>query len=124
VSTEVEFEFADEDPIALKTLLRDVNADNIEEVAEEGLLPLIGVVIAAAMAISALVNIIIRLTRLWSCGIIVDARTSTIRTKKDCDLPRGAVLVFASDGTKHKLYEPTETDLAKLIGSIGKLGAD
>jgi hypothetical protein len=122
LSAEVEFEFMDEDPIAFTALLQNANASDIEEVAEEGLLPILGVVIAAVIAINALSNVIVRLTRLWSCGIIVDARTSTIHTKKNCDLPRGTVLVFAPDGTRHQLHEPTETDLAKLIGGpIGKL---
>lgn len=122
MNIEVEFEFADEDPEALKSLLLDVKVDDIDEVAEGDLLPVLAVVIAAAMAISALSNVVIRLTRLWSCGIIVDARTSTILTKKDCDLPRGSVLVFTADGTKHKLHEPSEADLARLIGTIGQLG--
>jgi len=120
--TEVEFEFEGEDPTELRTLLQNQNASDIEVVSEEGLLPILGIVIAALIGINGLITIVTRLTRLWSCGIIVDARTSTIRTKKDCDLPRGAVLVFAVDGTQYRLHEPTETDLAKLIGGpIGKL---
>jgi hypothetical protein len=122
VSIEVEFEFRNGDPRELTTLLQDASASDIEEVSEDGLLPLLGVVIAAVIAISALSNVIVRLMRIWSCGIIVDARTSTIHTKKDCDLPRGTVLVFTTDGTQHQLHEPTETDVAKLIGGLaGKI---
>jgi hypothetical protein len=122
VTAEVEFQFKDENPIELKALLEEASASDVEEVTEEGLLPLVGVVVAAVIAIQALGNVIVKLTRLWSCGIIIDARTATIRTTKDCDLPRGVVLVLTKNDTKHQIYEPSETDIGKLLdGAIGDL---
>ena len=121
MGTEVEFRFADEDQAELTAVLQSARATDIEEVTEQGILPIIGVVVAAVIALNALSNVIIKLVRVWSCGIIVNARTVTIQTKKDCDLPKGTVLVFTADGTRHQLHEPTETDLSKLIGGpIGK----
>jgi hypothetical protein len=52
----------------------------------------------------SLANLIIRLSPLWKCGVIVDARGARVLTKKDCDLPKGTVLVIAPDGTESKLH--------------------
>jgi hypothetical protein len=115
--SDVEFAFSDEETKALTAILEQEGASNVEEVAEQDFLPVIGVIVAAVIALDALVNVVIKLMRVWKCGLIVDARGSIVRTEKNCDLPRGSVLVFTSDGTEHSLHEPKEEDIAALINA-------
>jgi hypothetical protein len=113
--SDVEFSFSDEETETLITILQQEGATDVEEIAEQDFLPVIGIVVAAAIGLDALVNVVIKLIRVWKCGLIVDARGSIVRTEKNCDLPRGSVLVFTQDGTEHKLHEPKEEDVAALI---------
>lgn len=117
-SQDVEFAFADEDLAALKELLEEEGAEEIGDTEDSELLPGILVVVGVVIAVVALTNVIIKLSRLWKCGIIVDARTDVLRTQKDCDLPRGTVVVLERDGTKHSLHEPSESDLGGLIKAV------
>ena len=89
-SQDVEFAFADEDIAELRGVLEQEGVDEIGEADDSEFLPGILVVIAVV----ALTNVIIKLSRLWKCGIVVDARTDVLRTQKDCDLPRGTVIVL------------------------------
>jgi hypothetical protein len=116
---DVEFVFSEEETEQLVAILAEACADDVEEIAEQDFLPIVGVVVAAAIGLGALSNVVLKLLRVWKCGVVVDARTSVIRTEKNCDLPRGSVLVFTSAGTQHTLHEPTEADIAALIKAAG-----
>jgi hypothetical protein len=113
--SDVEFTFSDEETGTLITILEEEGASSVEEVAEQDFLPVVGVIVAAVIGLDALVNVVIKLMRVWKCGLIVDARGSIVRTEKNCDLPRGSVLVLTSDGTEHKLHEPKQENIAALI---------
>jgi hypothetical protein len=112
---DVEFVCSDEDAAELERLLRESGATGVEPVEEAGILPVIGIVVAAALAVSALANVVIKLRRAWRCGVVVDARVGIIRTEKNCDLPPGTVLVFTRDGERHTLHEPSPVDLEQLL---------
>jgi hypothetical protein len=99
--------------------LRKGGANDIEEILEQDFLPVVEVIIAATIGLSALANIVVKLLRVWKCGVVVDARTSRLRTEKNCDLPRGSVLVLTPTGTSHTLHEPKEEDVAALIKAAG-----
>jgi hypothetical protein len=114
-SRDVEIVFADEELEAVRAILEEEGAEQVSEVEESDLLPAVAIVIAASIALIALCNIVIKLSRLWACGVVVDARGTIIHTEKNCDLPRGDVLVFSQDGTKHTLHEPKEADLRSVI---------
>ena len=113
--SDVEFSFSEEETETLLKILEEEGASNVEEIAEQDFLPVVGVIIAAAIGLSALANVVIKLLRVWKCGLIVDARGPIVHTEKNCDLPRGTVLVFSPCGTEHKLYEPKDEDIAALI---------
>ena len=117
-SQDVEFAFADEDIAELRGVLEEEGTEEIGEADDSEFLPGILVVIGVVIAVVALTNVIIKLSRLWKCGIIVDARTDVLRTQKDCDLPRGTVIVLEKDGTRHTMHEPSEADLKGLIEAV------
>ncbi len=113
----VEISFRDEAPEEVMSVLKEVGADKVKPVDEhgilEGALVYVGVLVASSLA-----NLVIKLLPLWKCGVIVDARASTILTQKNCDLPRGTVLVINPDGTRSTLERPSELDLKSLIGKM------
>lgn len=94
--------------------LNEVGAQNVKEVKQRGLSG-IEIVVVATLVANALANLVIRLSPLWKCGVIVDARGSRILTKKDCDLPPGTVLVISPDGTQSNFHQPSEADSSSLI---------
>lgn len=112
---QVEIVFEGEDRVELEGLLLGAGATDVEEVTEASLLPIIGVAIAAVIGLSGLANVVMKLSTLWRCGVVVDARGAVIRTERTCDLPRGTVLVFTADGVQHTLHEPSEVEIADLV---------
>lgn len=114
---DVEFVVEDEETEELQQILALSGARDVERVEEEGVLPVIGVIVAAALAVSALANVVIRLRQAWKCGVIVDARVGIVRTKKDCDLPPGTVLVFTRDGDQHSLHEPSPIEIEQFLAA-------
>lgn len=112
---DVEIVFDGEDQQELEELLRQAGATGVEEVTEAGLLPIVGVAVAAVIGLSGLANVVMKVSRLWKCGVVVDARSSIIKTEKNCALPRGTVLVFATDGSEHTLHEPSEVEVADVV---------
>jgi len=113
-SFRVEVSFKDEVPNTVSALLKEVGATNVKQVEQRGFtgveIVFIGMVIADTLA-----NLVIKLTPLWKCGVVVDARGSTVLTKKDCNLPRGTVLVLSPDDTKAELHQPSEIDIQSVI---------
>jgi phosphoribosyl-dephospho-CoA transferase len=104
----------DESPDEILTALKEAGAENVKEVKQRGFTG-IEIVLVGTLLANALANLIIRLTPLWKCGVVVDARGSRILTKKDCDLARGVVLVISPDGTQSKFHQPAEADSGSLI---------
>lgn len=72
-------------------------------------------VVLGLIATGGLANIVMRLLPLWKCGVIVDARDANVVTRKDCDLPRGTVLVLEADGTRSTFHEPSQVQLHELL---------
>ena len=110
----VEVSFKDEPPNRVSALLNEVGATDVKQAQQRGLTG-IEIVFVGMLFADTLANLVIKLTPLWKCGVVVDARGSTILTKKDCNLPRGSVLVFSPDGTKAELHQPSEIDIQSVI---------
>jgi hypothetical protein len=115
----VEVSFQDELPKQVGSILKDVGATNVKELRQHGLTG-IETVLVGILVTSSLANLVIKLQRLWKCGVVVDARGSTVLTKKDCDLPRGTVLVISPNGVESKLHEPSELQIKSLIAEVAK----
>ena len=100
--------------------MRAAGATEVEEITEEGILPLAALLIAGVVALSALANIVIKLSRLWKCGVIVDARLGTPQVRKDCALPRGAVIVLTGKDERAEFNEPSQVEISDaLVSAIG-----
>jgi hypothetical protein len=110
----VDVSATDEPPEDILRALREAGAQNVKEVKQRGLTG-IEIVVVGTLLANALANLVIRLSPLWKCGIIVDARGSRVLTKKDCDLARGTVLIISPNGTQSKFHEPSEVDSGSLI---------
>jgi hypothetical protein len=113
----VEVSFTDEESSEVISLLEEVGAKDIQEGEERGFAG-VALVVVGILVVNALVNLVMKLLRLWQCGVIVDASGSTISTQKNCDLPRGTVLVLNPDGTQSKLHEPSELEIGPLIKAL------
>jgi hypothetical protein len=110
-----EISFRDENASDVISIIDQVGGEDVKEVRQHGAFG-IEVLILAVIAAEALASIVMKTLQLWKCGVVVDARGPRILTKKDCELPRGTVLVFTRDGTQFKLDRPSEFDIASLIG--------
>jgi hypothetical protein len=111
---EVEITFRDEEPRALHAKLEEAGATDIQEAQQKGIVG-IGSLYLAILGLGGLVSLVYAIVRLWSCGVIVDARGAKVLIEKNCDLPRGTVLVISKDGTKSELHEPSAEQLNQLI---------
>ncbi len=118
----VEFAVDAEDADATIALLGEEHADEVEELEEVGILPAALVIVAAVIALGGLVNAVIRLTRAFSCGVVVDARGEIVRTRKDKNLPRGVVVVLTAEGTEVTLDNPSEVQLNDALNSLAQSG--
>jgi hypothetical protein len=117
-SLRVDVAFRDEAPEEVISVLNELGAHDVEEVRQRGLTGFEFVIVCILVS-QALANLVIRLLPLWKCGVVVDARGSRVVTEKNCDLPRGRVLVIKSDGTASELHEPSELEIQSLIGDVG-----
>jgi hypothetical protein len=114
-SFRVEVSFTDEASNEVISLLKEVGATKVQQVKQYGFTGIEEIVLVSVLVVSALANLVIKLVPLWKCGVEVDARGSTILTRKNCDLPRGTVLIIRSDDTKVELHAPSEIDIQSII---------
>lgn len=110
--------FDDEDVNKVEKVLAELQPAAKTTIPGEGLV-VSTTIILAVFTLTALVNLVIRLSRIWKCGIIVDCREKEITTQKNCDLPRGQVLVITRDGEKVTLDNPSEVDLKPFLEKLG-----
>lgn len=106
----IDLSFRDEDPDAVEAVLRELGAGGLQRVDQGGMTG-IEILFVGAVAASTLANLVIRLSRLWKCGVSLDARGPRIVSEKDCNLPAGSVLVIAPNGTRSTLHEPSEVTI-------------
>ena len=109
-----EVQFTDENLDKVITTLEEAGGTGVRQIKQWGLTG-IEIVIVVTLVAPTLANLVIKLTSLWKCGVVVDIRGQTVLTQKNCDLPRGNVLIISSDGTKSELHQPTEIDIQAAI---------
>jgi hypothetical protein len=97
--------------------LRDVGAEDVKELRQHGLTG-VEIVIVGVIAATALGNLVIRLSQLWTCGSVVDSRGTRVMVKSTCDIPRGHVVLVAPDGVETKLERPTELSIGEILSSV------
>ena len=111
----VEFAVDAEDAEATASALADEGGADVEELEEAGILPAALVVVIGIIAVSGLANVVMRLSRAFACGVVIDTRGETVRTRKDGNLPRGTVVVLTRAGEEATLYEPSQVEIADVI---------
>lgn len=104
----VEFTFAEEDPQTVAAALAEEGASEVDEITDAGILPVVALVVVAVIAMDGLVNVVLRLLRVWKCGMTIDTRGNTVRTEKNCDLPRGSVTIISDKKTTVTVKEPSD----------------
>ena len=96
----ISWSFKTEDKVEAEevlALLRDEDAiAHLEE--KRGFLPGVEIVVAAAIGISALTSVIIRILRTKEYGVIIDARGPEVKIEKNRDLPKGTVTAISREG--------------------------
>ena len=104
-------------PDSVLAILREVQAKNIQQVKENGLGG-VETVVAGILLAKGLADLIVRLLPMWQCGVRVDARAERVLTERDCDFPRGTVLVINPDGTRKTLRQPSAPQIQSLAESF------
>ena len=82
--------------------LKEVGATDVEELKQRGITG-VDFVILGVLVVSTVSRLAIKFIRMWKCGVIVDTRGSKVVVEKNCDLPRGSVLLIKADGTEATL---------------------
>lgn len=106
---EMELAFRGESAEETKSLLAEAGAGSVETRPAMGLTG-IEEFFFFSMVFEGMAKLITSLVRLWKCGVVVvvEADGKKISTEKNCDIPRGSVLLVHPDGTQVTLQEPTE----------------
>ena len=103
----------------MTAILQQADAADVNQVRQRGMTG-IEVVLVAVLATRAVSEIIERVSRLWKCGVVIDTRGSRLLTEKNCDLPRGDVVIIQAAGEQVTLHEPANLDIAALLSAVHK----
>lgn len=105
--------------------LREVGATDVERVRQDGILPIVGIVVAAVIGVSALVDLIQRIRRQHQCQEIVDCRGDEVKIAKNCDRKDGSIVVVSKDKQKVEITDvPDSFDLTEVMKAALTAGAD
>ena len=109
----VELTFKGESEAEAQSVLSEAGAENVETRQSRGFTGIEVVMIGLLLADGAS-KLIERLARTWRCGVVVtvDAGGKKVTTEKNCDLPRGSVLLVHPDGTQLTLQEPASGEVS------------
>lgn len=115
---EIDVSLASEDERT--TIRRDLEEQGAEDIQQprEGGMTGIEFAILALVSVQALVFIVTKLSRLWSCGVTIDARGRKVKTVKDPNLPEGHFVTIAHEGTKVEIHEPSPANLTGAIQAL------
>jgi hypothetical protein len=115
---DIEISFREEAPQELRSVLEEVGASEIKAVPQRGIVE-VGWLFLGVLTLKALVGLVAKILKLWNCGVVVDTRGPKVLVEKNCELPRGTVLVISKNGTQSKLHEPADQELDDLIEASG-----
>jgi hypothetical protein len=113
----VDLNLGDDRPDTAEAILRGVDAKNIQHVKERGLGG-VETVVACVVAAKGLATAILKLLPTTQCGMLVDMRPTRVSAKKNCDVPRGTVVVISADGKRHEFKQASSSDLPALAASF------
>ena len=95
----------------------DPNAE-VNVVESQGILPIIGWVVAAIAIVALAREISDLVCRLRKQGVIIDARGGKVRIREQKELPGGTVVVLTAQGSENYNVCDGKVDLAALIKAV------
>lgn len=110
----VEVALGTDNPDAVLAMLREAEAKNVRQLNDRGLGG-VDTVVAGVLVAKGLANLVVRLLSIWQCGVQVDARVNLITTEKNCELPRGTMLVLNRDGSRSRMEQPSAAQIQSLV---------
>lgn len=116
-SVKIDLTFSDEDAADVVALLDETGASGVKHVEQRGMTG-VEMVVVGVVLVNAIAGLIAKLSRLWKCGVIINAAGATLVTEKNCDLPRGSVVIVKRDGTEVTLDRPSDADLSSLLKEL------
>jgi hypothetical protein len=117
----VELTFKGESEAEVQALLSEAGAENVETRQSRGFTG-IEIVMLGLLLADGISKLVERLTRTWKCGVVVtvDSGGKKVTTEKNCDLPRGSVLLVHPDGTQVTLQEPATAEISSWFKDVFK----
>lgn len=117
----VELTFKGESEAEAQAVLSEAGAENVETNQSRGFTG-VEIVIIGILLADGVSKLIERLARTWRCGVVVtvDAAGKKVSTEKNCDLPRGSVLLVHPDGTQVTLQEPAGAEISSWFKDVFK----
>jgi len=118
---EVELTFKGESESEAQALLAEAGAQNMETRQSRGFTG-IEIVILGLLLADGVAKLIAKLARTWRCGVMVTVSPGgkKVKTEKNCDLPRGSVLLIHPDGTQVTLTEPANGEISSWFKDVFK----
>jgi hypothetical protein len=117
---ELELTFEDESPDAVKAMLREAGASNIESRPAAGFTGIETGLVCFLLA-GEIAKLIRWLVQSWKRGVIVVVHADgKVTTEKNRDIPAGSVLLVRPDGTQVTLQEPTEPQIGAWFKDVFK----
>lgn len=110
----IQVRFEDESIDDVLSTLTKAGAERVT--AKEGLGMTGGEVVTAFIAVQLFADLVVKLVRLFSSGIVVDARGPELKIQKTPSLPRGSVLVINREGMQVTFKDPSAPLLEFLTG--------
>jgi hypothetical protein len=84
----------------------------------------ITITVIAVLAVSAIGDVVMRIRAKRQCRQIIDARNGEVKTKLECAIKDGRIIVIAGDGDKVEIADvPDGVDLGKVIEAAKTGGA-
>ena len=85
----------------------------------------ITITVVAVLAVSAIGDLIMRIRAKRKCRQIIDARNGEVKTKLECAIKDGRIIVITSQGDKVEIVDvPDGVDLGKIIEAAKTGGAE
>ncbi len=109
----------------VETWLTDKDAADVHRVREEGILPIVGAVIAGTVAVAGATTLVMWIRDKFACQQLVDARGDDVEIVTDCDHRNGKIIVIADKGQVVSITDPPDVfDITEVAKTALSSGAD
>jgi hypothetical protein len=125
-TTPFRIEIRDEEIAAeIREELGKLGAEDVHEVDQKGILPIIGIVIAGVIGLGGLASLAMWIRGKFGCQQIFDLTGSEPKKTIDCATRDGRIIILAKDGIKVEVIEvPEAFDLTAVLKAGVTAGGD